>query len=341
MSLAEAIKQEALALGFDAVGISHVSNNSQPSALDHQPDSALPDPASPLPLRVFSRLTEWLQRGYHGTMAWMTRDPARRSNPQLVLPGCRSMISLGMNYYTNNRANEQPGMGRIARYAWGKDYHLVMSQRLAQLEAKIMALAPDATTKTYTDTGPIMEKAWAQQAGLGWIGKHSNLVSAENGSWLLLGEILTTLDLTADAQATDLCGSCTLCIQACPTGAIVEPYVVDARLCISYLTIELRGGREVISDELATQMGSRIFGCDDCLDICPFNLRADATKEPAFAPTPLTLAPNLQALSQISQESFSSTFKESPLKRAKHSGFLRNVGIAQENFTRQTRGRAS
>ena len=251
------------------------------------------------------------------------------------------MISVGMNYYTDNRANEQPGMGRIARYAWGKDYHTVMIRRLTQLEEKIATLAPGITTKTYTDTGPIMEKAWAQEAGLGWIGKHSNLVSAESGSWLLLGEILTTLDLEPDEPATDLCGSCTLCIQACPTGAIVEPYVVDARLCISYLTIELRGGREVISDELATRMGNRIFGCDDCLDVCPFNLRADATNEPAFNPTPLTLAPSLQTLSQISQESFSATFKESPLKRAKLSGLLRNVSIAQENQQRQTGGRAS
>lgn len=246
------------------------------------------------------------------------------------------MVSVGMNYYTDNRANEQPGMGRIARYAWGKDYHTVMSRRLAQLEAKIAALAPGVTTRAYVDTGPIMEKAWAQQAGLGWIGKHSNLVSAECGSWLLLGEILTTLDLEPDEPATDLCGSCTLCIQACPTGAIVEPYLVDARLCISYLTIELRGGREAIPDELAAQMGNRIFGCDDCLDVCPFNLRADATSELALAPTPLTLAPSLQALAQISEESFATTFKESPLKRAKRSGLLRNVAIAQENHTRQT-----
>ena len=217
----------------------------------------------------------------------------------------------------------------------------MMSQRLSQLEAKIAALAPGVTTRTYVDTGPIMEKAWAQQAGLGWIGKHSNLVSAESGSWLLLGEVLTTLDLEPDEPATDLCGSCTLCIQACPTGAIVEPYVVDARLCISYLTIELRGGREVISDELAAQMGNRIFGCDDCLDVCPFNLRSDATSEPAFTPSPVTLAPNLQALVQISEESFAATFKESPLKRAKRIGLLRNVGIAQENLTRQTRGQAS
>ena len=240
MSLAEAIKREALALGFDAVGISRVADSSQPSAISHQPDSSLPPypatpltpaPVTPLPQLLFGRLAEWLRLGYYGTMAWMTRDPSRRSDPRLVLPGCTSMVSVGMNYYTDNRANEQPGMGRIARYAWGKDYHTVMRQRLSQLETKIAALVPGVTTKSYVDTGPIMEKAWAQQAGLGWIGKHSNLVSAESGSWLLLGEILTTLDLEPDEPATDLCGSCTLCIQACPTGAIVEPYVVDARLC--------------------------------------------------------------------------------------------------------------
>ena len=341
MSLAETIKREALALGFDAVGISRIDESRTKFDVRSSEFSENLEPRTSFTRLLYDRLAEWLQRGYHGTMAWMTRDPARRSDPQLVLPGCRSMISVGMNYYTDNRANEQPGMGRIARYAWGKDYHLVMSQRLAQLEAKIVALAPGVTTKAYTDTGAIMEKAWAQQAGIGWIGKHSNLVSSDCGSWLLLGEILTTLDLTADEPATDLCGSCTLCIQACPTGAIVEPYVVDARLCISYLTIELRGGRETIPDDLASQMGNRIFGCDDCLDVCPFNLRADATNEPAFVPTPLTLAPNLDHLAQISEENFKTTFKESPVKRAKRSGLLRNVGIAQENHRRQTGGRAS
>jgi epoxyqueuosine reductase len=341
MSLAEAIKREALALGFDAVGISRVADSRSMFDVRSSELSDNLEPRTSFTQLLYDRLADWLQRGYHGTMAWMTRDPTRRSDPRLVLPGCKSMLSIGMNYYTDNRANEQPGMGRIARYAWGKDYHTVMSRRLEQLEAKIAALAPGVTTRAYVDTGPIMEKAWAQQAGLGWIGKHSNLVSADCGSWLLLGEILTTLDLEPDEPATDLCGSCTLCIQACPTGAIVEPYLVDARRCISYLTIELRGGREAISDELASQMGNRIFGCDDCLDVCPFNLRADATNEPAVAPTPLTLAPNLQALAQISEESFASTFKESPLKRAKRSGLLRNVGIAQENHRRQTGGLAS
>lgn len=339
MSLANAIKREALSLGFDAVGISLVTASSQPSA--ERPPSLPPYPVTTLSHHLFGRLTEWLRRGYQGTMAWMTRDPTRRTDPQLVLPGCRSIVSVGMNYYTNNRADEQLGMGRIARYAWGKDYHEVMGQRLSQLEARIAALAPGVTTRTYVDTGPIMEKAWAQQAGLGWIGKHSNLVSSECGSWLLLGEILTTLDIEPDEPATDLCGSCTLCIQACPTGAIVEPYVVDARLCISYLTIELRGDRESIPHELASQMGNHIFGCDDCLDVCPFNLRSDATSEPAFSPTPVTLAPNLQALAQISEETFATTFKGSPIKRTKRSGLLRNVGIAQENLTRQIKSRTS
>jgi len=341
MSLADTIKRDAIALGFDAVGISRIDENGQPSAINYQPQSTSPDTVGPLSRRLFSLLTEWLRQGYHGTMAWMSRDPRRRSDPRLVLPGCRSIVSVGMNYYTDNRANEEPGMGRIARYAWGKDYHTVVGRRLAQLEARISASAPGVTTRSYVDTGPIMEKAWAQQAGLGWIGKHSNLVSAECGSWLLLGEILTTLDLEPDEPATDLCGSCSLCVQACPTGAIVEPYVVDARLCISYLTIELRDGREAISDELASQMGNRIFGCDDCLDICPFNLRSDATDESAFAPTPLTLAPRLLALTQMNEESFATTFKESPLKRAKRSGLLRNVAIAEDNRRRQTGGRDS
>lgn len=325
MLLTETIKREALTLGFDAVGVSRVEQRTQPPA--EGAPSVPADSDTALSHHLFSRLAEWLQRGYHGTMAWMTRDPTRRSNPQQVLPGCRSMVSVGMNYYTDNRANEQPGMGRIARYAWGKDYHTVMSRRLAQLEAKIAALAPGVTTRAYVDTGPIMEKAWAQQAGLGWIGKHSNLVSAECGSWLLLGEILTTLDLIADEPAADLCGSCTLCIQACPTGAIVEPYLVDARLCISYLTIELRGGQEAIPDELAAQMGNRIFGCDDCLDVCPFNLRADATSEPAFAPTPLTLAPSLQTLAQISEESFPPRLRRVPSNEPNRAASFATWGL--------------
>lgn len=326
MSLTEAIKQKARAIGFDTVGIAQIVDSSL---------SAPVDPPSFTASRsqlLFHRLTEWLARGYHGTMAWIGRTPEKRADPQQVLPGCRSIISVGLNYLTDHQPNEQPGHGRIARYAWGKDYHKIFDDRLAELEQRIRDLAPYAETRAYSDTGPIMEKAWAERAGLGWVGKHSNLVSAEYGSWLLLGEILTTLNLDADEPATDLCGSCSLCIQACPTGAIVEPYVVDATRCISYLTIELRGDHTVIPGELHPRMGNKIFGCDDCLDICPFNLRAEPTQEPAFQPTSLTLTPHLDTLAQMSETAFLHEFRHSPIRRAKHAGLLRNVSIASRNI---------
>jgi epoxyqueuosine reductase len=312
MSLTDAIKREARSLGFDAIGIAAVS-------------------APAFSTTLFDRLQEWLRRGYHGTMAWMARNPSRRADPQVVLPGCRSIISVGMNYDTGHRATEGPGLGRIARYAWGKDYHDIIGNRLKQLEAKIRALDPESATRSYVDTGPIMEKAWAQQAGLGWIGKHSNLVSPEYGSWLLLGEILTTLDLPHDEPGTDICGSCSLCIQACPTGAIIEPYVIDATRCISYLTIEFRGSREDIPDDLASRMGQHIFGCDDCLDVCPFNLRGERTNEPAFSPSPITLAPRLNELASLDEAAFAQRFNGSPVNRAKLQGLQRNVAIALAN----------
>lgn len=312
MSIGQAIKREARLLGFDAVGITSV---------------VLEPPAHGL----LDRLQEWLRRGYHGTMAWMARDPDRRAHPQIVLPGCRSIISVGMNYDTGLRAIEGRGHGRIARYAWGKDYHDVLSNRLVLLENKVRDLVPEAITRSYVDTGPVMEKAWAQQAGLGWIGKHSNLVSSDHGSWLVLGEILTTLELPPDAPGTDLCGTCSLCIQACPTNAIVEPYVVDATRCISYLTIEFRGPRRDIPVDLTARMGNHIFGCDDCLDVCPFNLRAEPTTEPAFQPDATTLGPRLDDLAALDEETFAGLFRHSPIRRSKLSGLQRNVAIAQEN----------
>jgi epoxyqueuosine reductase len=347
MFLSEAIKREARALGFDAVGVCRVDADCSKSEVPGStaaPPSARPlsDPGTSnvehrtsLPGLLYRRLLDWLERGYHGSMAWMEKAPFRRADPREVLPGCRSIISVGMNYYTDHRPDESPGHGRIARYAWGKDYHKVLGERLTRLEARIKALAPEARTRAYVDTGPVMEKAWAQQAGLGWIGKHSNLVSADYGSWLLLGEILTTLELDPDEPAADLCGSCSLCIKACPTGAITEPYVVDARKCISYLTIELRGPADTIPTELASKLGNRIFGCDDCLDICPYNMNAQPTGEPAFQPSPLTLAPVLARLAAQREPEFATTFRHSPIRRARHSGFLRNVGIALRNSTQQ------
>lgn len=331
-SLTAAIKQAALDFGFDSVGI---------SVLPARPDTlANPDhPASPGDL--LSRLAEWLGRGFHATMAWMTRDPERRADPRRVLPGCRSIISVGMNYYTDHRADERPGNGRIARYAWGLDYHKVLGDRLTRLTERIGTLAPDSRNRPYVDTGPVMEKAWAQQAGLGWIGKHSNLVSSEFGSWLLLGEILTTLELEPDDAGTDLCGSCTLCIQACPTGAITGPYVVDAGRCISYLTIELRDDKPAIPDDLRRELGNRIFGCDDCLDICPYNLQARPSSEPSFQPSALTLAPSLATLAKMDEQTFAATFTHSPVRRAKYAGFQRNLSWAMTNEAQSAAVRAT
>jgi len=343
MSLADAIKHEARSLGFDAVGIARVEDGTARRGVHESGATADPSSHPPAAARTslvelfHARLSEWLRRGYHGAMDWMGREPARRADPRRVLTGCRSVIVVGMNYYTEQRADERPGHGRIARYAWGADYHDVLRARLEELERWIARLAPDAATRSYVDTGPVMEKAWAQQAGLGWIGKHSNLVSASYGSWLLLGEILTTLELDPDEPATDLCGSCTLCLKACPTGAIAEPYVVDARRCISYLTIELHQPGDQIPAELAPQLGNRIFGCDDCLDICPYNVHAIPTSEPAFQPTPMVLAPNLERLAALTPPDFAAAFRRSPIRRAKHGGFLRNVRLALRN----TRGAAT
>jgi epoxyqueuosine reductase len=267
-------------------------------------------------------------------MEWLTRTPERRADPRQVLPGCRSLVCVGMNYFTGHHPNEQAGHGRIARYAWGQDYHRMLLPKLEQLADRIRALAPQAETRCYVDTGPIMEKAWAQEAGLGWIGKHSNLVSAQYGSWLLLGEVLTTVDLEPDEPAQDLCGTCALCLKACPTGAIVDPYVVDAGRCISYLTIERHHPGHEIDPAWQPHMGNRIFGCDDCLDVCPYNAQAPRTREPAFQPSPLTLAPPLKDLAGLPKQDFDRLFRESPIRRAGHEGFRRNVQIALRNLPR-------
>ena len=210
----------------------------------------------------------------------------------------------------------------------------MFKKKLKALEQVLKALEPDCSTRHYVDTGPVMEKFWAQQAGLGWVGKHSNLVSPAFGSWLLLGEILTTAELEPDEPGADLCGTCTLCIRACPTGAIADPYVVDATKCLSYVTIEYRGDGRSLDQDLQTRMGNRIFGCDDCLDVCPYNAFAPATDEPTMHPTDLTQGPNLTRLSALSEEEFSRTFARSPIRRAKFAGFQRNVAIALANEPR-------
>ena len=308
MTLTERVKRKALDLGFQAVGVGRVTSN--------RPEAA--------------RLAEWLARGYHGEMGWMARTAKKRQNPALLLPGIRAIVSVGMNYDTEDQPDDRPGHGHIARYARGEDYHQVLGERLKVLASFLQAEAPDSRSRPYVDTGAVMEKAWAQRAGLGWIGKHSNLVSARHGSWLLLGEVLTTADLDPDEPGADLCGTCTLCIRACPTGAITEPYVVDARRCLSYLTIEQKGQ---IPQEFQRVLGNRIFGCDDCLDVCPYNHQATPTAEPAFRATPLTLNPDLDALARQSAAEFQSAFRHSAVRRTTHEGLQRSVAIARKNVS--------
>lgn len=323
--LTDLIKKQAYALGFDTVGIASLQDS---VAHSDGPHSAKEKSFS---TSLWESLTQWLSSGFHGSMAWMARDPYRRSHPDAVLPGCQSVIMVGMNYCPREEMPDKPEVGRVARYAWGKDYHKVLLSRLKKLERFIQDFCPEEQTRSFVDTGAVMEKPWAQQAGLGWMGKHTNLVSTEFGSWLVLGEILTTLPLQADAPGTDLCGSCSLCINACPTGAIIGPYQLDAEKCISYITIEHRGTLEEIPEEIRKKIGNKIFGCDDCLDVCPFNIHAHPTKEEAFQPLSLTKNLALSSLFNMSREDFQTLTQGSPLRRPQYEGFMRNVKIAHVN----------
>jgi epoxyqueuosine reductase len=273
-------------------------------------------------------LEAWLAAGNHGEMRWMSRDPERRINPCKILSEARSIIALAVNYYTPENHSESPNDGKISRYAWGRDYHLILKERLKLLAEWIVSIEPSTSGLYYCDTGPIMDKAWAHKSGLGWIGKHSNLITRDLGSWIFLGEIILNLELEYDSEARNYCGTCHRCLDVCPTQAIIAPYVVDARRCISYLTIELRGP---IPRELRSAIGSRIFGCDDCQDVCPWNRFAQVSPEPGFSPAPGNHIPVLADMMRMSEGQFRTRFRDSPIKRAKYAGFLRNVAVALGN----------
>ncbi len=272
------------------------------------------------------RLDEWLARGYHAGMRWMAARRDERTDPQIILPGARSIISVAVNYYTPTMHSEDRSKGKISRYAWGDDYHDVVRERLEKLLSFIRSRKPEASGKAYVDTGPVMDKAWAQRAGIGWQGKHTNLITEEYGSWVFLGEILVDVELEYDNPALDLCGNCTLCIEACPTDAITEPYVVDSNRCISYLTIEHRGS---IGEELGMKFEGWIYGCDICQDVCPWNIRYSKPSDVReFHPRPENTAPELSGIAELSQGGFSARFRKSPVKRTKREGLIRNARIA-------------
>jgi epoxyqueuosine reductase len=275
------------------------------------------------------RFGKWLDKGYEGEMTYMRRGEEKRKNPDLVLEGVQSILCFRTNYYAMEKDMsyvEHREIGDISIYALQKDYHDVITPRLREVETKIQEKFAGCKTRIYVDTGPILEKPLAQQAGLGWIGKHTNLLSQGVGSWYFLSEILTDIVLPQSQPAEDHCGTCRNCIDICPTQAIIAPYVLDAQRCISYLNIELKG---VIPIEYRKAIGNRIYGCDDCQLVCPWNSYAVKTDEPGFQAKQDTL--NLIDLIQMNAEMFRQRFKGSPIKRIKRRGLLRNVAVALGN----------
>jgi len=268
-------------------------------------------------------LEQWLKRAYHAGMQWMRHSVETRTDPTRIVPGARSMICLAMNYYTPAQHSTHVEKAKISRYAWGDDYHELVGERLKQLEASIAEWYPESRSRRYVDTGPVMEKAWAVRSGIGWLGKNGNVITKDMGSWVFLAEIISTLKLEYDNPIPDHCGTCTACIDACPTGAIVENCVIDSNRCISYLTIEHRG------DELpgAENMNFEnwVFGCDICQDVCPWNSFQRASDESAFAARPYNLAPSLSELVNMDDDEFRRRFKNSTVKRTKAAGLRRNA----------------
>ena len=279
--------------------------------------------AAPPHARIF---LDWLDAGRAGEMEWMARNRERRTDPQLVLPGARSMIVFAMNYWQGSDAADAAGKPRIARYALGRDYHGLIEKKLRELD--LFLRGHGGTQKCYVDTGPVLERDFAAAAGAGWHGKSTMLIHPEFGAWLLLAEILTTLPVAPDNPLPDRCGNCVRCIKACPTGAITAAHQLDARRCISYLTIELKGSIPV---ELRPLIGNRIFGCDDCIEACPWNRFAQVSSEITFAAGPATADMTCGEYLALSNDEFSALFRDSPIRRVKRRGFLRNVCVALGN----------
>ena len=254
----------------------------------------------------------------------MAREPEKRADPRKLFPYARSVVVVALNYYTPEQHSENSQTGKVSRYAWGDDYHEVAGSKLRSLLEWIKAQAPEAEGKVCVDIQPMMDKAWAVRAGLGWIGKHSNLITQEFGSWVFLGELLLNLELEYDEeQVEDHCGSCTLCIDACPTKAITEPYVVNSNRCISYATIELRAPE--IPEEIGDKLEGWLYGCDICQDVCPWNRFEETTTEARFRPRPGNVNASLSEIVELTPESYAERFRHSAMKRAKLAGLLRNA----------------
>lgn len=278
-----------------------------------------------------ARFSDWIAQQPYGDMTWLARNAHRRLDPTLILPFARTIISVSYNYYTPARHTDDPRRGRISRYAWGDDYHEPLLARLKHLLHRVQMHNPTTSGVAYVDTGPVLEKPWAARAGLGWQGKHTNLIDPKRGSWLFLGEIITTAQIspsTPPAASTSSCGKCTKCIDICPTKAITAPYQLEPTRCISYLTIEHKGP---IPEALRPLLGNHIYGCDLCQEVCPWNRFAKPTPDVAFHPRAGNLNPVLIELITMTTEEFRARFARSPIKRITRSRFLRNVAVALGN----------
>ena len=309
-SLTRLLQKKASELGFDLVGVIPVSRS-----------------------KTIDIYNAWLKKGYAGSMEYLENHAELKEDPRNLFPETISLLALGFNYSTADPPAkiENPDVGCISRYSWGDDYHDLIRSKLSALENYLcQELKAGNFSRSFVDSGPVLEREVAHRAGLGWIGKHSNLINWEKGSWFFLAELLVDVPLEANIPFTHVnCGTCTSCIEACPTEAIIADRTVDARRCISYLTIELKGAIPV---KLRPKMGNLIFGCDICQQVCPWNRDAPKSLEPGLQPRPENVAPQLIELMQLDHAAFSERFSKSPIKRTKRRGFLRNVAVALGNW---------
>lgn len=304
------VRQKAFELGFDACGFSRAQK------LDKEAH----------------RLEQWLNEGRHGTMEWMERNFDKRIDPTLLVPGSKSVVSLLASYrFKENELDDKINSGpKIAKYARGRDYHKTFKSRLKSLFNYTKQEAGDINGRIFVDSAPVMDKAWAQRSGLGWMGKNGNMLNKNLGSWFLIGEMIIDIPFIYDAPVSDHCGSCTRCIEACPTNAIYEPYKIDSERCISYLTIELK---DKIPEEKKKDIGEWAFGCDICQDVCPWNYKAEYSSVEDFTPRKQVIRPpENKQWSEIDEVTFNHLFEGTPVRRAKHKWFTRNAKIAENNL---------
>ena len=292
--------EKAKNLGFDLIGFSNAEK------LDTE----------------IEYLNKWIDKGFHSKMEYMERNIEKRENVKEILENAESVISLGMNYYKNKNFSNDVNKGKVSRYAWGKDYHLIIWEKLDRLIDELISIDENFIAKSYVDTGPVMDKAWAVRSGLGWMGKHTNVINQQSGSWFFIATIITNHKFVYNEPVTDHCGTCTLCIDACPTDAIVSNYEIDSNKCISYLTIENRGE---IPNEFKDKFNGWLFGCDICQDVCPWNLKFSVETIVGEFKSTENIEIELKEISDMTNKSFKEKFNSSPISRARLKGLKRNA----------------